>query len=72
MIDPAALGTLRIGLDRIRRESALTDGPTDARTGRATRTHRDRGLPRLVAAARRRLADTLSAPGGYDAESASL
>ncbi|HEX6867516.1 MAG TPA: hypothetical protein VF119_01865 [Candidatus Limnocylindrales bacterium] len=72
MFDPAATGTLRIGLDRIQRESVWTDGAIEDRTARTTQTRRERGLTSLAAAGLRRLADALSPVPGYDAESASL
>jgi hypothetical protein len=56
MIDPGALGTLRIGLDHIQGEHDSTERPTAARTAHS---RRDRSLTRPVAAALRWLADVI-------------
>ena len=72
MFDPAALGTLRIGLDRIQREHAWTDQPDDTREPRQAYPRRQRGLTGLAATALRRLADALSPAPGYDAESTAV
>jgi hypothetical protein len=57
MFDPAALGTLVIGLDHAQRENAFTDRPTPS-----PRPQRDRRLTRTLAVALRRLADVIDAP----------
>lgn len=69
MTDPGVLGTLRIGLDHVRAESALTDRPPTATSAR-TRRARGRGMSRRIAASLRRLADLLEPTRhpGLDAE----
>jgi hypothetical protein len=54
MIDPAALGTLVIGLDHVRDEQSVTDRP---RAGRTAGPRRDRRLARALAGSLRWLAE---------------
>lgn len=56
MIDPAALGTLLIGLDHVRAEHEVSDTRPAAQ---AARPHRLRAVARPLAASLRRLADAL-------------
>ena len=58
MIDPAALGTLVIGLDHVRAQQAFTDRPAAS----AARPHRLRSVARHVAASLRWLADLVDSP----------
>lgn len=55
MLDPGALGTLVIGLERVRREQESVDSPTR----RPARSARTRSASRVVAGWLRGLADII-------------